>query len=91
MADYPCDGHLARYQGPSTRAYLNLYRDNDQVKLRLSLCEPCLDQVLEVWLQRGLFQTPRGYWDPLPEDAKLIELWEASQEPPRRLPGRRTA
>jgi hypothetical protein len=75
MADYPCDLHLARYKGPSTRAFLNLYRDNDQVALRASVCGDCLADLVSAWIPRALAKTAEGYWDPLEDDQPLESLW----------------
>lgn len=81
MADYPCDFHLARYTGPSTRCFLNLYRDDQVVALRASVCGDCLADVVAGWLTRALVKTDAGYWDPLPEDQELDGLWKAQQSP----------
>jgi hypothetical protein len=91
LADYPCDAHLARYQGPSTRLYLNVYRDDLQAKFRMSVCDACLSDLVETWVGRGLHQTPEGYWDP-PVDGDQLESLLVAPERPARPPRRlRTA
>jgi hypothetical protein len=75
MADYPCDIHLGRYNGPSVRAYLNLYREDQAVKLKASMCGDCLAELVQEWLSRALHQTPGGSWDPGEEDQTLECLW----------------
>lgn len=75
MADYPCDWHLARYQGPSSRCYLNIYREDQSVKLKASVCSDCLADIVTEWLQRALHETPGGGWDPPAEQLELDMLW----------------
>src|SRR5688572_32737580 len=53
LADYPCDAHLARYKGPSVRAFLNLYREDEGIALRYSICGDCLAEVVAAWLPRA--------------------------------------
>ena len=81
MADYPCDLHLARYRGPSTRAFLNLYRDDQVVSLRVTSCQDCLQELLGPWLPRASTRTQEGHWDPLEEDQGLESLWRAQDGP----------
>lgn len=75
MADYPCDAHLARYKGPSVRAFLNMYREDEAIALRYSVCGDCLAEIVAAWLPRALAQQPEGHWDPLDEDVELESLW----------------
>ena len=87
MAEYPCDFHLARYTGPSTRCFLNLYRDDQAVFLRASVCPKCLEDVVAGWLERSLVKSPEGQWDPLEPNQELEGLWQAQewgQKGPRR-------
>ena len=79
MADYPCDIHLARYVGPSTRAFLNLYRDDQVASFRVSVCGDCLAELVQDWLSRALVKSEAGHWDPLPEDPDLEGLWRAQE------------
>lgn len=81
MAEYPCDFHLARYSGPSTRCFLNLYRDDQAVFLRASVCGDCLADVVAGWLSRALVKAEDGHWDPLAEDSELEGLWRAQEWP----------
>lgn len=89
MADYPCDFHLARYSGPSTRCFLNLYRDDEAVSFRASVCPNCLADVVAGWLPRALVKTEAGYWDPLPEGSDLDGLWRAQERPASQRNGSR--
>ena len=75
MADYPCDVHLARYQGESNRAYLNVYRGEEVAKLKLSVCGDCLAMLVTDWMHRALYETPGGSWDPCSDDTELEGLW----------------
>lgn len=88
MADYPCDLHAARYNGPSTRAYLNLYREDQEIKLKASVCEPCLAILVTDWLGHSLHQAPAGSWDPPADGEDLGCLWMDSGAPSRPLNGR---
>ena len=83
LADYPCDFHLARYQGPSHRLYLNVYREDQVIKLKASLCGECLVTALDEWLPHFIAQTSAGGWDPVPEGSGLDCLWQASDGLPR--------
>ena len=83
MAEYPCDNHLARYVGPSTRCFLNLYRDDVACFFRMSVCPDCLDDLVKGWLERGLAKTNTGQWDPLPPNQELETLWQAQEAGPR--------
>lgn len=75
MADYPCDGHNARYAGPSNRAYVNVFREDQVVRLKAALCPLCLDTLLSDWLEKCLHQVQAGGWDP-PTEGQLLEgLW----------------
>lgn len=78
MADYPCDNHHARYNGPSNRAYLNVYREDQEVKFKTSLCGDCLGDLVSAWLAMALHQTPDGHFDPPQEGQELEDLWRAS-------------
>jgi hypothetical protein len=79
MADYPCDFHLARYSGPSTRCFLNLYRDNEAIYFRASVCGDCLADVVSGWLERALVKTEAGYWDPQQAGQELEGLWKPQE------------
>jgi hypothetical protein len=85
MAEYPCDFHLARYQGPSTRAYLNLYREDTESKFKASLCPDCLADVMTAWLTRALHETDDGYWEIGEDDLALESTWKARSGPRRPL------
>lgn len=80
LADYPCDWHKARYQGESTRVFLNLYRGNEKAALRGSVCGDCLAELVEEWLSRALYRDPRGYWAYPAEGQTLECLWEERTE-----------
>jgi len=83
MADYPCDLHNARYAGPSTRVFVNAYRDDMVVALRLTVCEPCLEGVVADWLTSASVRSDGGYWDPTPADTGLDGLWRPQEAPQR--------
>jgi hypothetical protein len=87
MADYPCDNHLTRYAGPSHRVYLNIFRDDQAVKFKASLCEACLSAWIADWLGHALHQVPAGSWDPPAQDEGLDDLW-LDAEPSARPLGR---
>ena len=78
LADYPCDWHLARYKGPSHRLYLNLFREEDEIRLKASVCGDCLADIMTEWLSRALHQAEGGTWDPPEDDQDLEGLWMAS-------------
>lgn len=80
MADYPCDFHLARYSGPSTRCFLNLYRDDEAIYFRASVCQACLADVIGGWLSRALVKSEAGYWDPPVDGQELEGLWKAQEK-----------
>jgi hypothetical protein len=80
MADFPCDFHAARYDGASTRMYLNLYRDDRVIAFRASVCVPCLLDALIPWLDRALHKGPDGRWiipDIRGGSLELDDLWIA--------------
>lgn len=79
MAEYPCDFHLARYSGPSTRCFLNLYRDDEAVFFRASVCGDCLAEVVTGWLERALVKTETGHWDIQAKDQELEGLWRTQE------------
>lgn len=81
LADYPCDLHLARYKGPSTRIYVNLFREDQEVRLKGSVCADCLAEACTEFIRRLLHETQEGVWDPPEEDAELEGLWKASGSP----------
>jgi len=89
MADYPCDNHHARYHGPSNRAYLNLFREENEIRLKTSVCGDCLADLVSGWLSIALVETPEGHWDPLDGDPDLDGLWKPSGGPRDRLNGLR--
>lgn len=81
MADYPCDLHVARYKGPSTRLFLNCYRDDQVLQLRVSVCEACLDLLLEPWAHRAYHKVTEGHWDPWEGEEDVDGLWIAQERP----------
>lgn len=81
MADYPCDYHLARYAGSSTRLYLNVYRDETEAKFRFSVCDDCLADIVTQWVGHALHQSPAGNWDPPVDGETLEDLLIASVRP----------
>lgn len=85
MADYPCDIHLSRYSGPSVRTYVNIFREELAIRLKLSICSACLQAVVSDWLGHAVHQTAEGHWDPVGEDQDLETLWEASERPEKGL------
>lgn len=89
MADYPCDMHLARYQGASHRAYLNIYREDQAIKFKASVCGECLSVLVTEWLGHALHQAPAGNWDPPVEEEDLSALWMDSGEASRPMNGYR--
>lgn len=89
MADYPCDGHKARYSGPSHRAYLNIFREEEEIRLKAAVCGDCLANLVADWLTIALRQAPEGHWDPLDGDLPLGSLWTAPGRPGDRLIGYR--
>lgn len=91
LADYPCDMHNSRYRGPSHRLYLNIYREEDEVKLKASVCEECLCLLVSEWLGHALHQAPAGNWDPPVEDETLDSLWKPAGRASGPLNGYRRA
>jgi hypothetical protein len=87
MADYPCDAHNARYSGPSNRTYIRVYRDDQMLELKLSVCEACLDLLLEPWSHGCLGKPESGYWVYIQEPDQLERLWKARSEPVEALNG----
>lgn len=84
MAEYPCDFHNARYDGPSNRVFLNVYREDDVAALRGSVCGDCLAELVSEWLGKALIKAPEGYWmRPDPEDT-LESAWRPRTGPPDR-------
>jgi hypothetical protein len=81
LAEYPCDFHLARYSGPSTRCFLNLYRDDEVASFRASVCADCLAELMTCWLERALGKSADGHWNPLEPNATLEGLWQAQERP----------
>jgi len=79
MADYPCDVHHERYRGPSTRVFVNIYRDDMEMALRLGVCEKCLDLVLGEWFTQATYRSEEGYWDPMDPDTSLDGLWRRQE------------
>jgi len=49
MAQYPCDAHGARYQGPQRTAYPALIDGGETKRERRRMCSPCFS-ALRVWL-----------------------------------------
>lgn len=47
MALFPCDRHGARYSGKQSTLYLAIGSSTQMDRVRLRLCEPCLDEILE--------------------------------------------
>jgi len=88
VADYPCDNHLARYNGPSNRVYLNIYREEQAVKFKASVCADCLADLVSFWMDRALHQAPAGNWDPGSESLHLEDLWVDAGASSRPLNGR---
>lgn len=76
MADYPCDNHHARYKGPSNRAYLNIFCEEQEVRLKTSVCGDCLADLVSGWLAIALHQSPSGGYDPPEENLTLEDLWK---------------
>jgi hypothetical protein len=72
--------HVARYKGPSTRVFLNAYRDDDCLQMRVSICEPCLDLLLEPWAARAYVKVSERDWDPVEEGQDLRGLWRPQGE-----------
>jgi hypothetical protein len=89
LADYPCDLHLARYKGPSHRVYLNIYREEEEAKLKASVCADCLADLVSAFLARTLYQRPDGVWDPADEQTELASLWKPTGGPSGPLNGAR--
>lgn len=87
MAEYPCDMHLARYAGPSTRAYLNLYREEQCIKLKASVCGECLAELVTEWLERALHKDCDGGWEIGREGQELESLWVTTGSPVEALRG----
>jgi hypothetical protein len=87
VADYPCDLHLARYQGPSCRVYINVYREDQEIRLKASSCADCLTAALADFVSRALRIDSEGVWNP-PQDGEDLEaLWNRVGEPSGRLNG----
>lgn len=75
MADYPCDNHHSRYTGPSNRVYVNIYREDQAIKLKSSVCGDCLADMVSAWLAVALHQSAAGNYDPPQEEDELEDLW----------------
>lgn len=91
MAEYPCDHHGARYDGPSNRVYLNVYREEQKLCLKGSVCGDCLAALVSDWLQWTLHEIQAGGYDWPVGDPELDTLWidaGASSRPLGRRPGR---
>jgi hypothetical protein len=84
LAEYPCDSHRARYNGPSVRVYLNAYRLEEKVQFKASICEACLDDLVTPWLTIALHRDDADVWL-IPEDGQELQgLWQpagASSDP----------
>lgn len=91
MADYPCDVHNSRYQGPSNRVYLNIYREEEAVQLKGSVCGDCLASLVSEWMSWALHQAPAGNWDPPLPNQALEDLWKPAGASGRPLNGYRRA
>lgn len=65
---------MARYSGPATRLYLNVFTEDRQASFRYSVCGDCLAELMTEWLGKALHQTDAGYWDPPTEDETLESL-----------------
>lgn len=90
MADYPCDWHLARYHGPSHRVYLNIFREEEEIRLKASVCESDLAEIVNEWLTRALHQEADGVWNPGEDDQTLAALWRPTERAAGRFqPARR--
>lgn len=89
MADYPCDMHRTRYNGPSTRVYLNIYSEDNAAKLKGSVCGDCLAELVSDWLSWALRQSADGWVIP-EDDAPSSEVpWMPSDGPIKPLNGSR--
>ena len=76
MADYPCDYHLDRYSGESTRMFINLYRNEDTAALRMSVCGDCLAEITSAFIERALYKNDRGFWTiPRPDEPSELR-WQ---------------
>jgi hypothetical protein len=91
LADYPCDLHNSRYHGPSNRVYLNAYREELELRLKISVCSDCLAVVLADWASHALLQDPKGTWNPLQPNDDLESLWRPVGASPGRVNGYRRA
>ena len=89
MADYPCDLHLARYRGPSHRIYLNVYREEEEIRMKASVCGDCLAELMTCWLERALHMNGNGVWDPGDNDLALESIWRPAAGRSDALRGRR--
>jgi hypothetical protein len=89
VADYPCDRHNARYEGPSHRAYMRVYRNDQILELKLSVCERCLDLLLEPWVEGCLHKPDDGYWRFVDHVDDLETLWAARRSPIEAVNGSR--
>ena len=88
MADYPCDHHGARYNGPSHRVYLNVYREEDKFQLKGSVCGQCLTELVSDWMSWALYKTPEGWTLPDPGSYELETRWMPAEEPASHRNGR---
>lgn len=79
LAEYPCDWHLARYTGPSTRIYLNGYRDAEEFRLKGSICGDCLADIVTAFMSRALHEDSDGDWMVGTEETTLEELWKPAR------------
>jgi len=56
-----------------------LYRDDEAVFFRASVCGDCLAEVVSGWLERALVKGEAGYWDVQPDGSELEGLWRPQE------------
>jgi len=90
MADYPCDAHRARYPGASHRFYVNVYRDEDKLQFKGSICAQCLETVLDELRAWALSWDGQGWAFPETDEPPATEsLWRPSDRGVAALNGSR--
>lgn len=90
LAWQPCLRCDQRFNGPALNAYCSVYVGEDAESYRFVVCEPCLDELLDVWRRRALFRSAEGEWefhDPTDEPIRRITHTEGPQRPSTRQNG----
>lgn len=55
--------------------YLNVFREDEAVKLKGNACPECLAVLVTDWMGHALHQAQAGNWDPPVDAEELGGLW----------------